>query len=176
MVRLPKPEDAGRLAEIHVFGWRHAYGGIVPDTELFVDRTVAFQTKFWNQLLAQNAGEVLVFDDGIVKGFCIHGPCRDEDASGAWEIQALYVEPAFLRQGVGTALLGPAEVAARERGCSRILIWALERNPLGPPFYVRRGYAPDGAVKTIDEWAGARELRFSKGVSFLQGVPDAQGF
>ena len=113
MTRPAHAEDAVRLAEIHVSGWRHAYRGIVPDQELFVTRTVSKSLVFWERLLAENPASVVVFDDGVVKGFCIHGPCRDVDAFVDWEIQAIYVQPEFLGQGVGTALLVPVEQAAK---------------------------------------------------------------
>jgi len=28
VIRRAKPEDAGRIAEIHIFGWRNAYRGM----------------------------------------------------------------------------------------------------------------------------------------------------
>lgn len=162
MVRPPRPEDLSRLAEIHVAGWRDAYRGIVPDRELFVERTVEKGMGFWKRILAESPEKVLVYDDGIVKGFCLHHGCRDEDCPQAHEVAAIYAEPAFFREGVGSALMVAAEAHGRSLGRGELKLWVLEGNPRGRSFYEKNGYRPDGAVKTIKEWAGARELRYSK--------------
>lgn len=162
MVRNATPADAGRIAEIHVTAWRHACQGLLPDAVLFVDRTVAKSLAYWERLLAASSDSVLVFDDGVVKGFCHHGPCRDLDAVDDWEIQAIYVQPEFLRRGIGRALLEPVEAAARTRGCRRVRLWTLEENAQSAPFYARQGYRPDGGVKVVDQWGRARELRYAK--------------
>jgi GNAT superfamily N-acetyltransferase len=104
----------------------------------------------------------LVWDDGLLKGFVIHNSCRDEDALVAHEIQALYVEPAFVREGVGSALLRAAEWAGTDLGRSECKLWVLEANAKGRAFYEKNGYEPDGGVKVIEEWDGARELRYAK--------------
>lgn len=162
MVRLPRPEDLSRLAEIHVVGWRAAYRGIVSDRELFVDRTVEKGMGFWNRILAETPERVLVFDDGIIKGFCLHHRCRDDDSPGAHEAGALYVEPVFFREGIGTALLTAAEDQGRLAGRAELKLWVLESNARGRAFYERNGYRPDGRVMVLEEWAGARELRYGK--------------
>ncbi len=56
----------------------------------------------------------MVWDDGLLKGFVIHNTCRDDDARQAHEVQAIYVEPAFVREGVGSALLRAPEWAGTD--------------------------------------------------------------
>lgn len=162
MVRSPRPEDLSRLAEIHTVGWRFAYHGIVPDEVLYVERTVEKAMGFWKTILAAQVDQVLVYDDGILKGFVLHAICRDEDAVDAHEIGALYAEPAFVRQGVGSALVAAAEAKALEMGRAELKLWALEGNYRGRGFYEARGFRLDGGAKVIEEWNGARELRYSK--------------
>jgi len=43
MIRRAKVDDANRIAEIHVFGWRCAYRGIVSDEYLFGKASVGKQ-------------------------------------------------------------------------------------------------------------------------------------
>jgi len=171
VIRPPRSEDLSRLAEIHITGWRHAYRGIVSDRELFVDRTVEKGLVFWKRITSESPERVLVYDDGILKGFALHHPCRDEDAPRAHEVGAIYVEPAFLREGVGASLMAEAERAAREAGRGELKLWVLEANPRARAFYEKVGYGPDGAVKVIEEWNGARELRYSKTL-VTPGAPD----
>jgi len=161
-VRLAQTADRSRLAEIHVVGWRWAYRGLVSDTELFVDRTVVKGLEFWDRVLTEHPGSALVYDDGLVKGFCLHMACRDQDASGAWEVGALYVEPAFARSGVGAALMAGAEAAARSEGRGQMKLWVLAENPRARSFYEAQGYAPDGVTQVLPEWNDAVELRYSK--------------
>jgi len=161
-VRLAQSADRSRLAEIHVVGWRWAYRGLVSDTELFVDRTVVQGLDFWDRVLATNPRGALVYDDGIVKGLCLHMACRDQDAPEAWEVGALYVEPAFARSGVGAALVAGAEAAARGEGRGQVKLWVLAENPRARAFYESQGYVPDGVTQVLPEWNDAVELRYTK--------------
>lgn len=136
--------------------------GIVPDRELFVEKTVARGMEFWARLVKDWPDRALVYDDGIVKGFCLHHPCRDADAADAHEVGPLYVEPAFVRQGVGGRLMAAAEAAGVGAGRSSVKLWALEANHGGCRFYESLGYRFDGTTKVIAEWNGAVERRYAK--------------
>ena len=70
--------------------------------------------------------DILVYDDGVVKGFLHYG---------GDEVRRLYVEPVLQGQGVGAALL---EYAIRELHVTRL--WALEKNPRAIAFYQRHGF------------------------------------
>jgi GNAT superfamily N-acetyltransferase len=78
------------------------------------------------------AGRVVVLErDGVVAGFAtVTGDPPDA------ELEAMFVEPAAIRGGVGTALLGAATGLARDLGCTRLLI---EADPNAVPFYERQG-------------------------------------
>ena len=69
---------------------------------------------------------ILVYDDGVVKGFLHYG---------GDEVRRLYVEPILQGQGIGAALL---EYAIRELQVKRL--WALEKNPRAIAFYKRHGF------------------------------------
>jgi len=174
MIRPPRQEDLSRLAEIHIAGWRYAYRGVVSDHELFVARTVEKGLVFWRRVVEETPERVLVYDDGIVRGFAFHWGCRDDDAPTAHEVGALYAEPAFVRTGVGSALIAAAEDVARGAGKVEMKLWVLEANATGRAFYEKNGYRPDGGVKIIEEWNGARELRYHK--SLVLGSSQALSF
>ncbi len=55
----------------------------------------------------------------------------------AGEVRAVYVHPAFARQGVGTALYADLERAAREHGVASLGLWA-SLNAVA--FYERQGF------------------------------------
>ncbi|MBV8527596.1 MAG: GNAT family N-acetyltransferase [Candidatus Dormibacteraeota bacterium] len=64
---------------------------------------------------------------------------------GAAELDGLFVDPAFMRRGIGRALVHDARVLARSRGCRRIEVTA---NPRAVEFYVKMGFVDDGVEQT----------------------------
>lgn len=170
MVRKATPEDADRIAEIHISGWRHAYRGIVTDEFLFAKLNVPRRAGNVRREIEAGAGEHSVAErGGLTAGFSVIGPSRDEDKAGPgnFELWAIYVEPALKRSGVGGELLAHCEAEAARRGMAEVSLWVLEGNAAGRAFYERHGYRPDGAVKELPRLppAGAgvvKELRYVK--------------
>ena len=61
------------------------------------------------------------------------------------ELEDLFVDPAWMRRGIGRALLLDAVAVARAQGLERVEVTA---NPHALPFYERVGFVPDGTVET----------------------------
>lgn len=129
-VRQAETGDVSRIAEIFVFVRRekffpifqyepYSFGElqVLPVAREYLDSPSRLQ-------------DVLVYDDGIVRGFL---------EMGGGEIKHLYVESFFRGQGIGGALL---EQAVQARGAS--WLWALEKNPDAIRFYERHGFALTG--------------------------------
>lgn len=177
MVRRALPDDANRLAEIHISGWRAAYRGIVTDAFLFGKMDVCRRAGNIRKELAEGPGEYFVAErGGIVAAFMAVGASRDEDKAGAasFELWALYVEPALRREGLGGELLDYCEREAAARGLKEVSLWVLEKNAAGRAFYERGGYAPDGARKELPRLPPAAggpvaELRYIKALKFGEG-------
>lgn len=129
-IRPATPADLPRIAEIEVFNYRLCFYPIFRSDEFyFAEMTVP-------NLLQSRADfipEMLVYDDGVVKGFLHYG---------GDEVRRLYVEPVLQGQGIGAALL---EYAVRELGVTRL--WALEKNDRAIAFYARHGFFPNGEKK-----------------------------
>lgn len=154
MIRTMETNDIDRVAELKTNSWRHAYGKMMSDEFLFHTLSVAKTSKNW----VLNPG-AFVFDDGIVKGFMDIGPCRDEDSRDGFEVYAIYLDPFFMRQGLGTKLLEYAESVAKQEGYPYISLWVLEENAPGRSFYESRGFAFDGSRK---KWGSLWEIRYKK--------------
>lgn len=77
-----------------------------------------------------------------VLGFASLIPGRSD---GTAELDGLFVDPAFMRRGIGRALVNDAVALARSRGCRRIEVTA---NPRALEFYVKLGFIDDGVEKT----------------------------
>ena len=89
------------------------------------------------------AGNVRVATGSLrVLGFASLIPGRGD---GAAELEGLFVDPAFMRRGIGSALVHDALALARSRGCQRIEVTA---NPRVLEFYVKMGFIDDGVEQT----------------------------
>ncbi len=162
MIRKATIEDAPRIAEIHIFGWRSAYRGILPDEYLFSGLSVCKRAISLEKAFMGNRDEVFVHDDGgILKGFMTVGMCRNEDKKGSFELYGLYIEPLFKRQGIGKELLSLFEAEARNRACTEAVLWVLKDNHDARAFYESMGYSPDGAELTLERF-GRIEVRYNK--------------
>ena len=161
MIRKTELADVPRISEIHVFGWRDAYRGIVPDDYLFNTMLVAKRINYFAKAVHDCLEEIYVYDDGIVKAFMTIGACRDTDMIEAFELWGLYVDPFMQRQGIGTEMLDFCETKAIERGHTEVCIWVFEQNKNAIKFYETHGYSPDGTKKPIDAFA-IYEVRYLK--------------
>ena len=122
-IRPATPADLARIAEIEVFNYRlNFYPIFLSDEFYFSEMTVPNLME----ARADFIPDILVYDDGVVKGF-LH--------FGGDEVRRLYVEPVLQGQGVGAALL---EYAIREKNVTRL--WALEKNTRAIAFYQRHGF------------------------------------
>ena len=90
------------------------------------------------------------------------GMCEDEDKKEAFELHFLYVDPGYVRTGIGSEMLAFCEQKGRERGCPESVVWVLEGNGMGRSFYEKNGYRPDGKEKIFKRW-NQREIRYVKG-------------
>ena len=171
--------DAWAIAEIHVASWQSAYRGILPAR--YLDSLhVADTGPRWLQRVQTQArlrpvtcDLWVIEDDGVVVGFSVIGPCRDDvdgdepDMAGfAGEVQMLYVHPLRLRGGLGKQLLERALDVLSQRGYYWAVIWVLEENRRAQAFYRRMGLRPDGA-RRFDRFDGRAfpVLRFARAIN-----------
>lgn len=151
MIREAKAEDAPRVGEIHVGGWRAAYRGIIPDSFL-AGLSAEKRAAGWRTAIEKDPGSVWVCEyQGAIAGWAAIGKSRD-GIEGAGELFAIYVDPALWRKGLGMRLMETAEAALWRRGYGACVLWVLEKNLPARSFYGRLGYAADGGRKseTID--------------------------
>ncbi len=124
-IRKARKDDLSRIAEILVFVKRMKYRPIFQDDsysfgELQVLRVAE---KYGKPEILDN---ILVYDDGIVKGMI---------RIGGNEIVELYVDYFFQNQGVGAALIEYAK-----QNYPVTYLWALEKNTDAIRFYAKHGF------------------------------------
>ena len=145
MIRKADKQDIPRIAEIIVFGKRVAYRPI------FENDYVSF-----NELQVVNLYEeyksnpdrldgMLLYDDGVVKGV-INGQLIDDKTI---EITDFYVEPFFVRQGIGTLLIEYLIQQVRKKGVHKIVLWVIKDNVKARKFYEANGFVNSGKTCII---------------------------
>jgi diamine N-acetyltransferase len=148
-VRLGVAEDAGRLAVLATQVWLHTYAtdGISTEIAEYVLSHITPET--YTQLLRDAATHVLAATHAnYVVGLAVvrfDMPCPDH-ADLTAELQTLYVQEHFLRQGVGSLLLASAEDVARRRANCRLWLTVNATNCRAIAFYARKGYTKVGTA------------------------------
>lgn len=162
-VRPARLEDALRIEQIRVAGWHHAYADLLDPQWLAGFGVTPERVQRWADRIAEpTPGSVLLVAEvqSVVRGFATALPSRDEDCPGAFELAALYVDPAALRQGIGRALLD----ATMSDATRPQVLWVLEGNAGARLFYERFGFSWDGTRKLLDVPGEAPELRYRRDV------------
>ncbi|MBP9913105.1 MAG: GNAT family N-acetyltransferase [Opitutaceae bacterium] len=104
--------------------------------------TVAeMQIRLGRVVTNENHGVLVAADmAGAVVG-CVHiGRLMSLDADLSGQILGLVVAERVRRQGVGRALMAAAEVWARERKCTKVILRSSVRRTEAHAFYERIGY------------------------------------
>lgn len=122
-IRRARPEDLNRIAEIEVFCYRMNFYPIFREDAFYFGE---FQVANRAEAHRAHLDQILVYDDGVVKGFL-------QTADG--EIRKLFVEPVLHGQGIGAKLL---QYAVRQENAR--FLWALEKNERAIAFYRRNGF------------------------------------
>lgn len=145
MVRKATKKDISRIAEIIVFGKRVAYRTIFQNDEVSFNemQVVPLWEEYNNH--PEQMENMLVFDDGIVKGV-INYKLVGEEA----EICEFYVEPFFKGQGIGRELIQNVIAEAKTTQKKRIFLWVLEENGAARRFYEANGFRASGETCLVE--------------------------
>ena len=146
MIRQAEKQDIPRIAEIIVFGKRVAYRPIFKnDCGSFNElQVVRLYEEYKNN--PDKLKGMLVYDDGIVKGVIKGQSIGDKTV----EITDFYVEPFFVRQGIGTLLIEYLIRQIRQRGEEKIVLWVIKDNVNARRFYEANGFVNSGKTCIIE--------------------------
>jgi len=155
--------DAEAIAGVDVRAWWHAYRPFL-DEQRLAERSTEARTESWSLRLPGVEEETWVLEvGGRVAGFASLAPSRDADAEAATgELLALYVDPPAQGAGVGTRLLGQAQLRLGELGYDAATLWTFEANGLARVFYEHHGWVPAPAAvgnEACEVWAPAVRYR-----------------
>jgi GNAT superfamily N-acetyltransferase len=154
LLRPAEPDDAMGVARIHVRAWQVAYRDLLPDEYLSSlkpeDRAARY--TFGGTDPRQPMTTVAVDAAGTIRGFATTCAARDEDTPGHGELAAIHVDPDWWGRGVGVALLASSRAFLLDAGFRHAILWALIGNVRADRFYLKDGWAPDGARRTDTVW------------------------
>ncbi|KRA24650.1 histone acetyltransferase [Microbacterium sp. Root61] len=144
VVRPVRDVDAEALGRVHATCWHETYDHLISKAALekVSPRRLA---ELWTHWAAQGPefrmSAALV--DGEIVGFVGSGPARDKDAPRNRELYFIYLLDAYHGTGIGQRLFDAAVDKDEE-----LYLWVADDNPRAHRFYVRNGFALDGATHT----------------------------
>ena len=159
--------DAPALGRVHVAAWRTAYVGIMP-ADYLENLDPADSAESWAGAIERNplpaeGRRLVVSVDGVLVGFSLVWPARNDDEAGLGELIMINLHPDAWGVGAGTALLAADVDALRGLGFDEAVLWVAEGNARARRFYEREGWQPDGATKTdVIGGAEVEEVRYRR--------------
>jgi GNAT superfamily N-acetyltransferase len=148
-VRAAVPEDAHDVARVHVRSWQSAYRELIAQDYLDSLEPETWVGRYTFGRMGIGLPSTLVAVDGsTICGLATTGLCRDIDVSNFGELIAIYVDPAYIRTGVGRLLIIAARERLRRGGVRQAVLWVLDGNVRARRFYERDGWRFDGTRRT----------------------------
>ncbi|MDQ0615175.1 GNAT superfamily N-acetyltransferase [Microbacterium sp. W4I4] len=144
IVRPVRDVDAEALGRVHAQTWHETYDHLISKAALeriSPRRMAELWTNWAHQGEDFRMSAALV--DGEIVGFVGSGPARDKDAPSLRELYFIYLLAQYQGTGLGQQLFDAAVDAGEP-----VYLWVAEDNPRAHRFYVRNGFALDGASHT----------------------------
>ena len=132
-IRKAEKGDLARIAEIQIFNYRMYFYPVFQNDAYYFG---ALQVPAVMRLYERQLDHILVYDDGVVKGFI-----QVEET----EIKKLFVEPILHNASIGSKLL---QYAIDNFQADRL--WVLEKNSKAISFYERHGFRKTAEKKPED--------------------------
>jgi GNAT superfamily N-acetyltransferase len=150
-LRRADPEDASRIADIHIASWRETYAGMMPaETLARLDRDEWAQR--WRANLSDGdpaTAAFLALDNEGPAGF---GLCRRQRSEKllplgfSGEITSLYLLRRVQRRGAGQRLLAEMCAHLLGQGCDSAAVWVFRDAGHARAFYEAHGAQPTGVA------------------------------
>jgi len=151
MFRQLQESDARSVQAVALEAWRYTYRAIFDQQfiEDFVRGNYALETTI--SLLPRIHSGSMFFDvvecESMIVGFCNIGVTE----LGA-QLLRIYLQPAYIGQGLGWQLLQRREAFVEAQGLSTYFCFVHRANELGKRFYLRNGFRHVTEKDHADEW------------------------
>ncbi len=145
-IRRATPDDALAIKTAHCNAYKISYRGYLPDDVLDakkVDEDVLNSAR----IHLAKAECYLAIEDNKVLSFAYVSYPEDDDK--CFEIQAIYTDPIYQKQGAGSSLVTYLCAEKKKLGYQKLRVWTLKHGPsLG--FYQKQGF--DMTAKAEKIW------------------------
>lgn len=134
-------QDAAAIASNHICSWQETYKEYIPASVLN-SLSLKEKTEQWRALIKQKVDILVVEVEHEIVGFlsmCVFRDAKPNNNDG--EISAIYLHPAYWRQGLGTKLCQIAFAELSKSGFKYVYVWVLSRNNGARVFYESLGFA-----------------------------------
>lgn len=139
-IRMARPGDEARLAEVHIKAWQEAYAGMISKEYLdHLSDEIDSRISMWKSILANPKRWAWVAESqNTIVGFILFGPPRDSEKENYIELGAIYLLAAEKNKRIGFNLLSAGFHKMRDLGYKKAYCWVLENNPT-IKFYEKTG-------------------------------------
>jgi L-amino acid N-acyltransferase YncA len=157
IIRLATIADISAVAAIKVESWRHAYRGLVPDAVLDAMTPQEVRAQWLGMNPDAFDSSVLVAErDGQIAGYAMFGPVHDAAPGYEGQLYAIYLRPAAMRGGIGSALFRAAAARLRAQGHANFILWVFEANAVARRFYEQHGGTLIPGATLVTDIGGAQ--------------------
>lgn len=156
--RIATKEDAAEIARVHDASRRNAYRAILSEPQLSA-LTVEERSSYWREQILisdQKDMRIIVAEQERIRGFISVAARRGSNSA---EIDRIYVEPEYARNGAGRALINYAFDYLRDYGFEKAVLWTFDENNPARRFYEAIGFTTDGAQRKCSEVP--KEIRYA---------------
>lgn len=144
MIRKAITKDASRLAEILIFAKRCAYRPIFKNDAVSFNELSVLELALHFRDDSDALNGIYVYDDGIVRGMIHIREHSEAEKNLVLQLEELYVDPFFQKQGTGRLLMEDFLKKATERKAESAFLWTLEKNTRARRFYETFGFKATG--------------------------------
>lgn len=132
MIRPMAKQDIKAVARFHHAAWMDAYRDLLPQETLQKLTPQHFQHT-WEKILEDDHRVNLVaVQETMPVGYASY---RQWKKSKRWELLGLYVDPASMHKGCGTALLNAVKKSVQQKNARLLFVWVIKGNQRAIQFY-----------------------------------------
>jgi 8-oxo-dGTP pyrophosphatase MutT (NUDIX family) len=150
-IRPAQPDDATAIAEVYLRSFTYAYqNGLVRLAH------TPNEVRAWvTQELCTSSMVTVATSAGMVVGYVATKP--------GW-IEHLYVDPAWMGNGIGSALLVSARNEGQHQQHGELNLWTFQENLRAQSFYARRGFVATAQTQADNE-ERQPDIRFTRSLT-----------
>lgn len=135
MIRAMKASDIKQVRQVAERSWHHTYEGIIPRHIQDQFLKSAYQDEMMERRLQHSLFFMAEGKEGKVLGFANVTPVQKD---GKAELAAIYIDPGFQGNGIGTSLLN--ECIRQSAGLKELYVHAEKENRTALSFYQAKGF------------------------------------